>query len=118
MTFVSLSDTDLALEFLLLLFSSILSIFLRLGLERRIGIGTTSLMLAGVISLPGMMTGQILAGIDPTEAVKYQILIMFLIAGSTGMGTLVAVLLVVRRLSDDRHRLRLDRIADGPSDHR
>ena len=33
---------------------------------------------AGLISLPGMMTGQILAGVDPTEAVKYQILIMFL----------------------------------------
>ena len=65
---------------------------------------------AGVISLPGMMTGQILAGVDPTEAVKYQILIMFLIAGSTGMGTLAAVLLSVRRLSDPRHRLRLDRI--------
>jgi len=65
---------------------------------------------AGVISLPGMMTGQILAGVDPTEAVKYQILIMFLIAGSTGMGTLTAVMFAVRRLSDSRHRLRLDRI--------
>ena len=33
----------------------------------------------GLVALPGMMTGQILAGIEPTEAVKYQILIMFLI---------------------------------------
>jgi putative ABC transport system permease protein len=37
---------------------------------------------AGLVSLPGMMTGQILAGASPLEAVKYQILIMFLIAGS------------------------------------
>lgn len=67
---------------------------------------------AGVISLPGMMTGQILAGVDPTEAVKYQILIFFLIAGSTALGTLAAVLFAARRLTDSRHRLRLDRL--GP----
>lgn len=64
---------------------------------------------AGLISIPGMMTGQILAGVDPTEAVKYQILIMFLIAGSTSLGALAAVLAVSNRLSDDRDRLRLDR---------
>lgn len=64
---------------------------------------------AGLISLPGMMTGQILAGVDPVEAVKYQILIMFLIAGSTSVGALCAVLGVSNRLSDDRDRLRLDR---------
>jgi len=66
---------------------------------------------AGLISLPGMMTGQILAGVDPTEAVKYQILIMFLIAGSTALGTLAAVVFAARRLTDSRHRLRLDRLA-------
>ena len=64
---------------------------------------------AGLISLPGMMTGQILAGVDPTEAVKYQILIMFLIAGSTSLGALCAVLALSKRLGDDRDRLRLDR---------
>ncbi len=68
---------------------------------------------AGIISLPGMMTGQILAGVEPTEAVKYQILILFLIAGSTTLGTLLAVLLAARRLTDGRHRLRLDRLAAG-----
>jgi putative ABC transport system permease protein len=65
---------------------------------------------AGLVSLPGMMTGQILAGASPLEAVKYQILIMFLIAGSTGLGTLLAVALGARRLFDERHRLRLDRL--------
>ncbi|MBL4693599.1 MAG: iron export ABC transporter permease subunit FetB [Magnetovibrio sp.] len=67
---------------------------------------------AGLISLPGMMTGQILAGVDPTEAVKYQILIMFLIAGSTSLGALSAVLSVSWRLGDDRDRLRLDRLQE------
>ncbi|MBK8117749.1 MAG: iron export ABC transporter permease subunit FetB [Candidatus Accumulibacter sp.] len=66
---------------------------------------------AGVISLPGMMTGQILAGTPPVEAVKYQILVMFLIAGGTGFGTVVAVSLAARRLFDERQRLRLDRLA-------
>jgi putative ABC transport system permease protein len=64
----------------------------------------------GLVSLPGMMTGQILAGVEPSEAVKYQLLVMFLIAGGTGMGTLSAVLGGVFRLSDRRHRLRLDRL--------
>ena len=65
---------------------------------------------AGIVSLPGMMTGQILAGTPPVEAVKYQILVMFLIAGGTGFGTMVAVGLASRRLFDERQRLRLDRL--------
>ncbi|WP_314949935.1 ABC transporter permease [Bradyrhizobium cosmicum] len=64
----------------------------------------------GLVSLPGMMTGQILAGVEPIDAVKYQILIMFLIAGGTGLGTLAAVMGGARLLTDHRHRLRLDRI--------
>ena len=67
---------------------------------------------AGLISLPGMMTGQILAGVDPTEAVKYQILIMFLLAGTTSIGALIAVLATSRRLGDERDRLRLDRLRE------
>jgi putative ABC transport system permease protein len=66
----------------------------------------------GLVSLPGMMTGQILAGVDPTDAVKYQLLIMFLIAGGTGLGTLAAVIGGGYLVTDHRHRLRLDRI-DG-----
>ena len=50
-----------------------------------------SMSAAGIVSLPGMMTGQILAGVDPVEAVKYQLVISFLIAGGTGLGVLAAV---------------------------
>jgi len=64
----------------------------------------------GVVALPGMMTGQILAGVDPTQAVRYQLLVMFLIAGATGAGVLLAVYGGVHRLTDERHRLRLDRL--------
>jgi putative ABC transport system permease protein len=67
---------------------------------------------AGVVSLPGMMTGQILAGAPPVEAVKYQILIMFLIAVGTGLGTLAAVTIGSRRLFDQRQRLCLERLRE------
>jgi putative ABC transport system permease protein len=69
-----------------------------------------SMAAAGLVSLPGMMTGQILAGNPPLEAVKYQILIMFIISAGTGFGALIAVWVGSRRLFDDRHRLRLDRL--------
>ena len=46
-------------------------------------IPTLNLMsVAGIVSLPGMMTGQLMAGIDPVEAVKYQIVLLFLVAPS------------------------------------
>ena len=69
-----------------------------------------AMAVAGLVSLPGMMTGQILAGNPPFEAVKYQILIMFMIAAGTGFGTIAAVWLGSRRLFDERERLRLDRL--------
>lgn len=74
-----------------------------------------SMSAAGIVFLPGMMTGQILAGVEPVQAVKYQILIMFLIAGGTGLGVVVAVVAASRRLTDDRHRLRLDRLRQRSS---
>jgi putative ABC transport system permease protein len=69
-----------------------------------------SMAAAGLVSLPGMMTGQILAGNPPMEAVKYQIMIMFIISAGTGFGALIAVWVGARRLFDERHRLRLDRL--------
>ena len=65
---------------------------------------------AGLVSLPGMMTGQILAGSPPMEAAKYQLLIMFLVTGGTGFGSVAAVWIGSRRLFDARERLRLDRL--------
>lgn len=65
---------------------------------------------SGIISLPGMMTGQIISGVDPIEATKYQLMIMFLIAGGTALGTSGGVLGMVYLLTDERHRLRLERI--------
>ena len=69
-----------------------------------------AMVAAGLVSLPGMMTGQILAGSPPIEAAKYQILIMFLIAGATGFGAVGAIWVATHRLFDGRHRLRLERL--------
>lgn len=63
------------------------------------------LVAAGIISLPGMMTGQILAGVSPMEAVKYQIMVMFLIALSTSAGVLLAIRIAETKLFDSRQRL-------------
>ena len=63
-----------------------------------------SMMVVGIVSLPGMMTGQILAGASPLEAVKYQIVIMFLIASGTALGTVSVVLLSYRRLFNSSHQ--------------
>ena len=71
-----------------------------------------SMAVAGLVSLPGMMTGQILGGTPPVEAVKYQILIMFLIAAGTGFGVISAIMMIERYLFDDRHRLQLHKLLE------
>jgi len=67
-----------------------------------------SMAIAGLVSLPGMMTGQILSGTAPVEAVKYQILIFFLISAGTGFGIMLAVWMISKRLFDERQRLNLE----------
>lgn len=65
---------------------------------------------AGIVAIPGMMTGQILAGAEPGEAAKYQVMILFLISGATGLAVLAAAFGSVALITDDRHRLRLERL--------
>lgn len=69
-----------------------------------------SMTTAGLVALPGMMTGQILAGASPFDAVKYQIVIWFLIAGGCGFGLAVSLRLLKRQLFDHRERLRVERL--------
>ncbi len=69
-----------------------------------------SMAATGLVSLPGMMTGQILGGTPPIEAVKYQLLIMFLIGSGTGFGVICSIKMIERHLFDDRQRLCLDKL--------
>ena len=64
-----------------------------------------SMTVVGIVSLPGMMTGQILEGADPLEAVKYQIVVMFMLCAATALGSIMIALQVFKRLFDEQHRL-------------
>lgn len=64
-----------------------------------------AMLVVGIVSLPGMMTGQILAGSSPLLAVKYQIMVMFMLAGATSAGCVLVVLLAFRRVFTRRHQL-------------
>lgn len=57
-----------------------------------------SLMVVGLVSLPGMMTGQILGGADPREAVRYQIVVMLMIAAAVAIGCLILAGLSYKKL--------------------
>ena len=46
-----------------------------------------SLLAVGLVSFPGMMTGQILSGVEPLVAVRYQIMVMSMLFGAAGMST-------------------------------
>lgn len=59
----------------------------------------------GLVFLPGAMTGLILAGVDPVEAVRVQAAIMYLILGSVATTATVMTLGIGRRLFTDDHRL-------------
>jgi len=63
-----------------------------------------AMSVVGIVSLPGMMTGQVLAGQAPDQAIRYQIVIMFLISSASALGTVSVVLLVFKRLFSAEHR--------------
>ena len=56
-----------------------------------------SMMAVGLVFIPGMMTGQILAGADPLVAIRYQIVVMVMLVGSTAIGSFMVVYLVRKR---------------------
>jgi putative ABC transport system permease protein len=69
-----------------------------------------SMAAAGIVSLPGMMTGQILAGSPPMQAVAYQIVVMFMIAAAVALGAMLVVVLAGRHFMGIDATLRLDRM--------
>ena len=84
-------------------------------LRRAVRVATLPLLnlmaVTGMVTLPGLMTGQILAGADPVEAAKLQIVLMFVSGAAAGLGAAAAALAGVLLISDHRHRLRLERLA-------
>lgn len=64
------------------------------------------MMTVGLVQLPGMMTGQILAGSPPGVAIEYQIVVVFMLAAATAIASLVFVRLAARRYLTAAHQLR------------
>jgi putative ABC transport system permease protein len=63
-----------------------------------------SMSAVGLVSIPGMMTGQLLAGADPVEAAKYQIVVMLMISAASALGSMCSVYLVYKRAFDSEWR--------------
>ena len=61
-----------------------------------------SLLAVGLVSLPGMMTGQILSGISPLIAVRYQIMIMAMILGTCAVGSAIVLSLLCRKVENSQ----------------
>ncbi|MCU0670878.1 MAG: ABC transporter permease, partial [Myxococcota bacterium] len=65
-----------------------------------------ALAVVGIVSLPGMMTGQILAGADPTLAVRYQLVVMFMLTAANAVTAALAVSLFRRTFFTPAAQLR------------
>jgi len=65
----------------------------------------------GIVSLPGMMTGQILSGTDPVVAVRYQIAIMCAITGAVAITSYLIIMQGYRHYFTAAHQLRENAIA-------
>jgi len=59
-----------------------------------------SLFAVGLVSLPGMMTGQILSGVSPLIAARYQIMVMCMVFGSAGITTVLFLIMAKRNYSN------------------
>jgi len=81
----------------------------RPALQASIRLGLTPVInqmsIMGLVSVPGMMTGQILGGTAPALAARYQILVMYLIFSSAAIAVSLAAVLAVHACTDSEHRL-------------
>ena len=66
-----------------------------------------ALMTVGLVSIPGMMTGQILAGSNPFIAIKYQIIVMLMLVASTAIGSMIVITVMRKRCFTKAHQLML-----------
>ena len=63
----------------------------------------------GLVALPGMMSGLIFAGVDPVYAIKYQIMVVFMLLSATSLGSVIAIYLSYRSYFTDRLQLKVPR---------
>mgnify|MGYP002640934423 CR=1 FL=1 len=65
-----------------------------------------AMMTVGLVQLPGVMTGQILAGIDPIIAVRYQIMIMYMWFTTATLANMIMLAIVYRQFFTDKYQLK------------
>ena len=64
-----------------------------------------SMKTVGLVQLPGMMTGLIIGGVSPVEAVKYQVVVMFMMASAVSLTSMVVGFFAYRKFFTERHQL-------------
>ncbi len=74
-----------------------------------------SMMIAGLVAVPGMMAGQVLVGADVSTALRYQILVYLAISGTSGLSTLILLRIRLRRYFTPADQLRADWLEDFPA---
>ena len=66
-----------------------------------------SMATVGIVFIPGMMTGQVLAGVEPMTGAAYQIVVMLMLSAATALGSMICMLIAYRHAFDDQQRLML-----------
>lgn len=61
----------------------------------------------GIVSLPGMMTGLILAGVSPLTAIKFQIMVTFMLLSASAVSTIIATYLCYKDFFNERKQLKI-----------
>ena len=79
----------------------------RLALRAALIPTLNSLMVVGIVALPGTMTGQILSGTSPLLAIRYQIVVMFMLASAVAVTATIVVLAHRRQFFSPAEQLRL-----------
>lgn len=67
-----------------------------------------AMMVVGIVQLPGMMTGQIIGGVAPEQSVRYQIIIMYMLATSVSISCISIIYLFYRKLFSKDEQLNYD----------
>ena len=60
----------------------------------------------GLVSLPGMMSGLIFAGVNPVRAIRYQIMVTFMLLSATSLGSIIACYLAYRNFYNEQKQLK------------
>lgn len=59
----------------------------------------------GLVSLPGMMSGLIFAGVDPVRAIKYQIMVIFMLLSATSIASVISCYLAYKKFYNEQSQL-------------